>query len=161
MRKSAIFTVALLAFAATACVRTATDEATGSVDIDVESPTQSGELWEGSIRGTGMWASITGTSRAQVINGHTTLTLTVENAAPGSTFSWNVREGRCGEKGAVVGSANVYTTLTADSEGKAGATTSLNMRLDEAKDYVVELYAPTIDPATGMRAVAACGDLDD
>lgn len=161
MRKSAICTMAWVAFVATACVRTATNEATGAVDVDIESPTKVGEDWSGNIQGTGMWAGMTGKSHALVAEGRTKLTITLENVPPGTNFSWAVREGKCGEKGEVVGTASYYTTLTADSQGKAGTTVDLALRLDEAKDYVVELYAPTTDPATGMRAVAACGDLDD
>lgn len=161
MRKSATWMVACLAFAATACVRTATDEASGAVDIDIESPTKRGESWNGTIQGMGMWAGLTGTSHASVVDGRTKLVLTVQNAAPGTNFSWAVREGKCGEKGPVVGSAAWYNTLTVDSYGKSGATVDMTLRLDEAKDYAVELYGPTTDPATGMKAVAACGDLDD
>lgn len=161
MRRFALIVVASVAFAATACVKTAVNEATGEVDLDIESPTQQGEDWGGNIMGQGSWASITGTSRALVAQGRTQLTITIENAQPGANFTWVVREGRCGEQGAVVGAANSYRALAVDSQGKAGTTMEIAARLDEAKDYVVELYATSTDPATGRPAVAACGDLDD
>ena len=91
----------------------------------------------------------------------TTLTVTIEGAPAGSSFAWVVREGHCGERGAVVGAASSYRALSVDSQGKAGTTMQIDARLDEAKDYAVELYASTMDPATGRPAVAACGDLDD
>jgi hypothetical protein len=161
MRKSAIGFLAWFAFAATACVRTATNEATGAVDVDIESPGQRGEDWKGTFAGQGMWSAMTGTTHAAVLDGRTTLTITLAGAAPGSTFTWAVREGKCNENGMVVGHASAYSTLTVDSYGKAGATADVAMRLDEAKDYVVEIFGPTTDPATGKRTVAACGDLDD
>ena len=161
MRKFALIVVAWVAFAATACVKTAVNEATGEVDLDVESPTQRGEDWGGKIMGQGAWASLSGTSRALVAEGKTQLTITIENAQPGANFTWVVREGKCGEAGMVVGVASSYMALAVDSQGKAGTTTEIAARLDEAKDYVVELYAASIDPATGRPAVAACGDLDD
>ena len=160
MRRFALLVVAW-AFAATACVKTAVNEATGEVDLDIESPTQQGEDWNGTLAGQGAWASIAGTSRALVAGGRTQLTITIENAQPGANFTWVVREGRCGERGAVVGSASSYMALAADAQGKAGTTMEIAARLDEAKDYVVELYSTSIDPATGRPAVAACGDLDD
>ena len=161
MRNRVLTAVAFLAFAATACVRTATNEATGEVDLDIESPTKQGEDWGGRIMGQGSWATITGTSRALVNEGRTQLTVTIENAPAGASFAWVVREGNCGERGEVVGASSSYASLSVDSQGKAGATADIAARLDEAKDYVVELYAPQTDPATGRAAVAACGDLDD
>ena len=161
MRKALMITLGGLALVTTACVRTATHEATGEVDLDIESPTQRGEDWGGKLQGQGSWMSLTGTSQALVAEGRTQLTITIEGAPAGSRFTWAVREGRCGERGAVVGSATANTALTVDSQGKAGATAQIDARLDEAKDYVVELYASTTDPATGTPAVAACGDLDD
>ena len=161
MRKSMLFTLGWLALVATACVKTAVNEATGDVDLDVESPTQRGEDWNGNLRGQGSWTSLTGTTRALVAEGRTQLTITLEGAPSGASFTWAVREGRCGERGAIVGSASAYSTLSVDNQGKAGATARIDARLDEAKDYVVELYASTMDPATGRPAVAACGDLDD
>jgi len=161
MRKSALIMVAWFAFIATACVRTAVNEATGEVDLDIESPTQRGEDWDGELRGQGQWASLTGTSRALVAEGRTQLTVTVRNAPPGSRFAWVVREGRCGERGEVVGSSSSYATLAVNDQGTAGATATIAARLDEAKDYVVELYTPNMDPATGRPTVVACGDLDD
>ena len=161
MHRKLMLTIAGLTFAATACVRTAVNEATGEVDLDIEPPTQQGEDWEGKIAGQGNWASITGESRALVAEGRTQLTITVQNAQPGSRFAWVVREGRCGEQGAIVGTASWYSLLTVDGEGKAGATAQLEARLDEAKDYVVELHAESTDPVTGRRPVVACGDLDD
>ena len=161
MRKSAFMMVAWFAFAATACVRTATNEATGEVDLDIESPTQRGEDWGGQIRGQGQWASITGTSRALVAEGRTELTVTIQGAMPGQSYAWVVREGQCGERGEVVGSSSTYAALAVDSDGKAGATANIMARLDEAKDYVVELYSSNMDPQTNRPQVVACGDLDD
>lgn len=161
MRKPMLITLAWLSLAATACVRTATNEATGEVDLDVESPTKQGEDWGGSITGQGSFTSIKGSSKALYAEGRTTLTVTIEGAPAGSSFAWVVREGHCGERGAVVGAASSYRALSVDSQGKAGTTMQIDARLDEAKDYAVELYASTMDPATGRPAVAACGDLDD
>ena len=60
MRKSALWLVASLSIATTACVRTHTNEASGKVDVDVESPTKKGEDWKGELKGQGMFASVRG-----------------------------------------------------------------------------------------------------
>ena len=59
----------LAALTLTACVRTRTDPATGSIDVDVESPAQQGEEWEGTIRGMNMYTSLAGTAKARVVGG--------------------------------------------------------------------------------------------
>ena len=155
MRKSALWLVASLSIATTACVRTHTNEASGKVDVDVESPTKKGEDWKGELKGQGMFASVRGTTRAGYAEGKTTVAVTLENATPGSTFTWDVREGRCGANGAVVGDRSAYTTLNVESTGKAGTTITLMARLDEAKNYSVTVYG------SGEQTIIACGDLDD
>ena len=155
MRKSALWLLASLSIATTACVRTATNEATGAVDVDIESPTKQGEDWKGTLRGQGMYTSVTGTARALYNEGRTSVTVTLENASPNASYMWDVREGKCGANGAVVGSHSSYTNLAVGSDGKAGATVTLMARLDEAKDYSVTVYG------SDMNTVIACGDLDD
>ena len=156
MRKSALWLLASLSIATTACVRTATNEATGAVDVDVESPTKQGEDWSGKLRGQGMYTSVTGTAKALYSEGRTAVTVTLENAAPGASYTWDVREGKCGANGAVVGDRWAYTSLSVGNDGKAGATITLSARLDEAKDYSVTVYG-----ASDNSTVIACGDLDD
>ena len=155
MRKSALWLLASLSIATTACVRTATNEATGAVDVDIESPTKSGEDWNATLKGQGSFTAVTGMARALYSEGKTSVRVSIENATPGSTYMWNVREGKCGTNGQVVGNNSVHTTLTVGNDGKAGSTVTLDARLDEAKDYSVAVYA------NDMTTVVACGDLDD
>ncbi len=155
MRKSALWLLASLTIASTACVRTATNEATGAVDVDVESPTKQGEDWKGTLRGQGAFTSVTGTVRALYSEGRTSVTVTLENASNGASYMWDVREGKCGANGPVVGDHSSYSRLSVSNDGKAGATVTLMARLDEAKDYSVTVYG------SDMNTVIACGDLDD
>ena len=149
--------VAGLALISTACIRTATNEATGEVDLDVESPTKVGEDWSGSLTGQGMFTSVSGTTRALVAEGKTSLTVTLKNATPGGAYGWDVREGKCGTGGALFGMASSYTPLVAGADGTVGRTVMVTGQLDEAKDYAVTIYASPGD----TRTVVACGDLDD
>jgi len=157
MRRSALWLVASLAVAASACVRTTTDEASGSVDVDIESPTKQGEDWSGELRGQGMYTSVTGSMKALVNEGRSAITVTLENATPGASYTWDVREGKCGQGGGVVGYASEYSTITVGNDGKAGTTVTINARLDEAKDYALTVYRSPSD----VNDVIACGDLDD
>jgi hypothetical protein len=155
MRKSALWLLASLSIATTACVRTHTNEATGAVDVDVESPTKKGEDWKGELKGQGMYASVRGKTGARYADGKIDLTLSLENASPGARYMWVVREGKCGANGPIVGDHNSYPSLNVDNSGKAGATVTITALLDEAKNYAVTVYG------TDMTTVIACGDLDD
>jgi hypothetical protein len=47
--------------------------------------------------------------------------------------------------------------LQVGSAGTASANTNLNLMLNEAKDYFVNVHASASD----MQTIIACGDLDD
>lgn len=155
MRKSALWLLASLTMATTACVRTHRNEATGAVDVDIESPTKSGEDWKGDLNGQGMYASVKGKTGARYSEGKTSVTVSLENAQSGATYMWDVREGKCGANGMVVGDHGSYPRLTVDNMGKAGASTTLMAKLDEAKNYSVTVWG------SDMTTVIACGNLDD
>ena len=157
MKASALWLAASLTLAASACVRTHPNEATGAVDIDIESPTKQGEDWNGELKGQGMHAAVTGSLKALVSEGRSSVTVTLANASPGATYAWDVREGKCGTGGAVVDETRAYGNITVGSDGKAGTTATLNARLDEAKDYAVTVYGSSSDRTN----IVACGDLDD
>jgi hypothetical protein len=157
MRKFTRHLVAALALVSTACIRTATNEATGDVDLDIESPTKVGEDWSGTLAGQGMFTNVSGTTRALVAENKTSLTVTLKNATPGGAYGWDVREGKCGTGGALFGTPSAYVPLIAGSDGTAGKTVQVTGQLDEAKDYAVTIYASPADSKT----VVACGDLDD
>jgi hypothetical protein len=156
MRKSLLL-VTVLTLGSMACIRTATNEATGDVDLDIESPTKTGEDWKGSIQGRGSFATLTGSSRALVANGKSSITVTLQNAPPATAFAWDVREGKCGERGPLLGTSGAYLPITTASDGTGGRTVQIDARLDEAKDYVVNIY----QLSSSMNEVVACGDLDD
>ncbi len=157
MTKSALWLAASLTIAASGCVRTATNPATGKIDVDVESPTKRGEDWKGELKGRDMYASVKGTTRALYADGRTSVTVMLENAMAGATYWWDLREGRCGSGGGVLGSASSYTALNVGNDGRAGVTVTIMARLDEAKTYSITVYGSSSD----MTNIVACGDLDD
>src|SRR5215210_1840091 len=75
MRRSALWLLTSLSIATTACIRTHTNEATGAVDVDIESPTKKGEDWKGELRGEGMYASVRGKTGARYAEGKTSVTV--------------------------------------------------------------------------------------
>ena len=147
----------LAAGASAACIRTRTDPVTGRLDVDVESPTKRGEDWSGSVGGQGNFSGATGTIRAAVLQGQSTITLRVNGLPAGGMHAWRVYEGRCGTTGALFGSESIYPAITVNAQGLAEGVARVSMALDEAKKYHVRVYASSYDTSV----VAACGNLGD
>lgn len=145
------------ALAMMACARVQTEEASGTVDLDVENPAKRGEDWSGSLRGQGAGASITGTLKALVNDDRTEVSVALNGATPDAELPWHVHEGACNAGGPIVGDSTVYTPLKVGSAGTASANAVLNLTLNEAKDYHVNVHASASD----MGTIIACGDLDD
>lgn len=140
-----------------ACVRTATNPATGRTDVDIESPAKKGEDWSTTILGKGSYSAVRGSGKALVAEGKTTATVSLEAAKPGAVYPWHIHEGTCASGGPIVGDATAYTPLTVGNDGRAQGTAQLAVRLDEAKDYFVNVHASPTELAT----IVACGDLAD
>ena len=150
MRTLAMLCAAVIA---TGCVRTATNPATGKVDVDVESPTKRGEDWKGTINAVN--SNINGEARATVAEGRTNVTVSLTGGMNGQSNMWMIHEGRCGSPGAGFMSMSQYPNLVFDANGRATANVTFQGRLDEAKDYVVVIHGQD------MSTVVACGNLDD
>jgi hypothetical protein len=145
------------AFAATACVRTATNEATGAVDVDVESPTKRGEDWSANLNAGTNFPGVSGSAKALVAEGAMDVTVTLNGATTGANYVWAIHEGKCDAPGAMVGSMSDYPAITVANDGRATINARVPHRLDEAKDYTVIVHASASD----MASIVACGDLDD
>ena len=146
----------MAAFAFVGCVRTHANEATGAVDVDVESPTKKGEDWNGTLSPRG-GSAITGTFKAFVADGKTTVTVNLANAMAGQRLPWHVHNGTCSNDMGIYGDASMYPTIVVANDGTASVNTVLNYSLDEAKDYMVNVHASP----TNLQTIVACGDLDD
>jgi hypothetical protein len=146
----------MAAFALVGCVRTHTDEATGAVDVDIESPTKKGEDWSGSLSPRS-GSAITGSFKAFVADGKTTVSVNLANAMAGQRLPWHVHLGTCDNDMGIFGEASWYPVIVVANDGTASANTVLNYTLDEAKDYIINVHASP----TNMQTIVACGDLDD
>jgi hypothetical protein len=149
-----ILAVAALAFVG--CVRTHANEATGEVDVDIESPAKKGEDWNGSLGARG-GSGITGTFTAIVAEGRTNVSVNLANAMAGQQLPWHVHEGTCDNDMGIVGGAASYPVITVGNDGRGSASAALTVSLDEAKDYFVNIHASP----TNLQTIVACGDLDD
>jgi hypothetical protein len=148
--------LAVAAFAFVGCVRTHANEATGEVDVDIETPWQKGEDWNGTLGARG-GSAITGSFRAWVYEGRTNISVNLANAMAGQRLPWHIHEGTCDNDMGIVGGAGSYPVLVVGNDGKASSNVILSVSLDEAKDYFVNIHASP----TNTQTIVACGDLDD
>ena len=155
MRKLSLCLAATLALGA--CVHTATNEATGKVDVDVESPLKKGEDWKAGLKGMGAYTSVVGQLKANVVEGKTTASLSIDGGTSGAQYPWMIHEGTCNAPGNPVGMASDYPLISIGSDGRGSANANVMGRLDEAKEYVVVVHASQSD----MNTIVACGKLDD
>lgn len=147
----------LAATSSAGCIRTRTDPVTGKVAVDVKSPLQKGEVWNAKVTGQAPYTSASGSARAEVYQGNTTLTIRVEGLTPGAVHPWRMYEGRCGDPGIAIGNAFQYGDITVNSQGIAEGAARLNSSLEVTRKYRVRLFASSTDSTTTV----ACGDLSN
>jgi hypothetical protein len=126
--------------------------------IDVTAAEAAASRWNGSlttpaamrgvvqVRGTTWLARDGNRMRAQI---------TVENATRGATHPWHVHRGRCGYDDGVVGSANSYSPLKINNDGKASASATIDEAFPTTGDYFVNVHAS----ADNMQTIVACANL--
>lgn len=154
MRRLALIATTCIA---AACVHVTTDPVTGRRDVDIEQPGKKGEDWTASLTGQGTYGSVTGTLTAAVLSGTTTATLTVNGATPGASHPWHIHNGTCETGGGIVGDPGAYPPIVIGDQGTGRASVQLQLQLNEAQRYHVNVHASASDMAT----IVACGDLSN
>jgi hypothetical protein len=154
-----IATIAVAILAAAACSRTVkveTDPASGRVDVDRQ-PAGAAEGWSGTLNPVG-GSGVSGTARGTSANDMTHVTVSVSGAQAGARLPWHVHEGTCGEGSPpIVGSPGAYPVMTVGADGRATAQAHLNLDLNEAKNYIVNVHASP----TNLGTIVSCGDFND
>jgi hypothetical protein len=158
MRTLALILAACVVTGSAGCVRVHRDPATGNADVDVENPLKTGETWKANITGRGTWTGASGTATARIEGDNSLVTLVLTGLPQGGPYPWHVHDGTCETGGPIVGDAAAYAPLTVGADGRAEANARLlNLKLNEAKKYHVNVHRSPTDLAT----IIACGELDD
>ncbi len=156
MRSATLAAALLLTVACTKAVKVETDPKTGRTDVDVQT-VGAPQLWKGALGAVG-GSSVSGTASGSTANDMTHVTVNVVGATPGSTLPWHVHDGKCGDSNAaIVGDVSAYPPLVVGSDGKATGTAHLNVKLNEARNYIVNVHASP----TNLATIVACGDFND
>jgi hypothetical protein len=156
MRKITIATLLLVAAACAKTVKVETDPSAAKADVDVQAP-GAPETWNGTLAAVGT-SGISGTAQGTTANDASHVTINISGATSGSTHPWHVHEGKCGDASPpIVGDASAYPPLVVGAGGTATATAHLSVKLNEAKNYIVNVHASP----TNLGTIVACGDYND
>jgi hypothetical protein len=155
-----IAALTLAFFAVTgACAKTVkveTDPKTGRTDVDVQKPGVP-ETWSGTLSAVG-GSGISGTASGTTAHDSTHVTVKISGATPGATLPWHVHDGKCGDASPpVVGNASAYPPLVVGADGTATAMAHITVKLNEARNYIVNVHASP----TNLGTIVACGDFND
>ena len=154
-----ITTIAFALLVSAACAKTVkveTDPKGGKADIDVQTAGVP-ETWNGTLAAVGA-SGISGTATGTTANDASHITINISGAQSGATHPWHVHEGKCGDASPpIVGDASTYPPLVVGAGGTATATAHLSVKLNEAKNYIVNVHASP----TNLGTIVACGDYND
>ena len=154
-----ITTIAIAFLVTAACSRTVkveTDPKSGKADVDIQAPGVP-ETWNATLTAVG-GSGITGTAKGTTADDRTDVTINISGAQAGATLPWHVHEGKCGDASPpIVGDAGAYPPITVGSDGTGTATAHVSVKLNEAKNYIVNVHASP----TNMGTIVACGDYND
>lgn len=156
MRVTAL-TLALVV--AAACARTPkveVDPKTGRTDVDIQKPGVA-ETWKATINPVGA-SGVSGTASGTTAHDSTHVTVTIRGATAGATLPWHIHDGKCTDASPpVVGDPSAYPPLVVGSDGTATATAHVGIKLNEARNYIINIHASP----TNMGTIVACGDYND
>ncbi|MEO8193507.1 MAG: hypothetical protein ABI681_06625 [Gemmatimonadales bacterium] len=137
-------------------VKVVTDPNTGRTDVDFQKVNVP-EVWTGTLSPVG-GSGIAGAATGTTANDSTHVTLNITGGQPGSTLPWHVHDGKCGDASApVAGPGSAYPPLVVGSDGRASATAHVAVKLNEARNYIVNVHASP----TNMGTIVSCGDFND
>ncbi|HVF40795.1 MAG TPA: hypothetical protein VM939_12925 [Gemmatimonadaceae bacterium] len=155
MRIAKLAIAVLLAAACSRSVKVETDPRTGRPDVDVQKA-GAAENWTGTFNAVG-GSGIAGTATGTTTKDSTHVTINITGAQAGATLPWHVHDGKCTESAPIVGAASLYPPLVVGSDGRATGIAHLPMKLNEAKDYSINVHASP----TNMGTIVACAAFTD
>jgi hypothetical protein len=156
MRIAKLAAALLLAAACSKTVKVETDPKTASVDVDVQKP-GTAEGWKGTISAvgaSGVNATATGTTASDM----SMVTVNLTGGQAGATYPWHVHEGKCSDASPpIVSNPSEYPPLVVGAGGTATASAHVTVKLNEAKNYIINIHASP----TNLGTIIACGDFND
>ena len=156
MRLAALTLALVAAMSCTRQPKVEVDPKTGRTDVDVQVPGVP-ETWKATISPVGT-SGVSGTASGTTAHDSTHVTVNITGATPGATHPWHIHDGKCTDASApVVGDASAYPPLVVGADGRATATAHVAVKLNEARNYIINVHASP----SNMGTIVACGDYND
>lgn len=156
MRIATLAVALLLTAGCTKQVKVETDPKTLRTDVDVQKPGVP-EGWKGTLSAVG-GSGVTGTATGTTANDMTNVTVSITGGKAGDTLPWHIHDGKCGDAGPpIVGDVAAYPPLVVGADGTATGSATVNVKLNEARNYIVNVHASP----TNLATIVACGDFND
>jgi hypothetical protein len=115
------------------------------------------ETWNANLASMN-GSTVTGNAKGTTGNDMTHVTVTISGGTPGATYPWHIHDGKCTDAGPpIVGNMTDYPPLVVGSDGTATATANLSTKLNEARNYIINIHASP----TNLGTIIACGDYND
>jgi superoxide dismutase, Cu-Zn family len=111
--------------------------------------------WQAMLQGQSGFEAVSGRAVAHPMDERTHVTASLSGAEANATHPWHVHTGSCGSGGGIVGSAGAYPALEVGDDGQASAEATIEVVLQPAESYHVNVHASPDNMAT----IVACGDL--
>lgn len=87
--------------------------------------------------------------------GQTAVSINLAGGQANGTHPWHVHRGTCGNDQGIVGDPAAYTPLRPSSSGAAAATAHLDVQLDPAQSYMVNVHRSP----QALNEIIGCGEL--
>src|SRR5215203_3027712 len=138
MRIAKLAAALLLAAACSKTVKVETDPKAAKVDIDVQKPGVP-ETWDGTISAVG-GSGVNATAKGTTASDMSMVTVTLTGGTPGATYPWHVHEGKCSDASPpIISNPSEYPPLVVGAGGTATANAHLTVKLNEAKNYIINI----------------------
>ncbi len=92
---------------------------------------------------------------SELDEGRTTVAIEIRGAAANAMLLWHVHQGVCGSGGPIVGDPAAYPPLAAGLDGSASADTTIDVILDPAADYHINVH----ESPSEIDTIVACGEV--
>lgn len=118
------------------------------------SPTFEPREWSASVEERGD-SDVRANVRAASASGQTAVSINLAGGQANATHPWHVHRGTCDNDQGIVGDPAAYAPLRPGSNGAASATAHLNVQLDPAQSYMVNVHRSP----QALNEIIGCGPL--
>lgn len=112
-------------------------------------------IWQVALTATEGF-NVTGEARVRALGGGSTQAdVEISGAEPNAQHPWHIHSGECGTIGPIVGNAAAYSALTANADGEATGSATIDVALEPDSGYYINIHKSPVETET----IVACGPI--